>query len=61
MALKASASNSAETVYRVFCGAVKKYGRPSRVRGDHGTENLLVATDMIYHQGLNRGSFLWGK
>jgi hypothetical protein len=60
VALKASSSNTASTVYRVFKGAISKYGRPSQVRGDHGTENMMVATDMIYHRGLNRGSFIWG-
>ena len=60
MGLNASYSNSADTVFRVFRKAVQKYGTPSRVRGDRGSENLLVATDVIYHRGLNRGSFLWG-
>jgi hypothetical protein len=60
VALRASASNTAETVHQLFKTAINKYGRPSRIRGDRGTENLLVATDMIYNRGLNRGSFIWG-
>lgn len=58
--MKASATNTAEIVFKNFHAAVRKYGRPSRVRGDRGTENLMVATDMIYHRGANRGSFIWG-
>lgn len=40
--------------------AVKKYGRLAKVHGDRGTENLIIATDMIYHRGMGKGSFLWG-
>ena len=37
------------------------FGYPSRVRGDHGTENLLVASAMEQVRGLGRGSYIWGK
>lgn len=60
MALCASNSNDSVTVFDLFSEAVENYGRPSRVRGDRGSENLLVAEDMISSRGLNRGSFLWG-
>lgn len=60
VALTASRSNTSEIVLKIFRRAVKKYGRPSRVRGDRGTENLLVAYDMNCSRGANRGSFLWG-
>lgn len=60
MALYASSSNTAEMAHRIFKRAVKKYGRPSRVRGDRGGENLLIAVDMLASRGRNRGSFLWG-
>lgn len=56
-----STSNSARTVKHLFYRAKRRYGRPSRLRGDRGGENILVAVDMIYFQGRNRGSFLFGS
>ncbi|KAJ8519785.1 hypothetical protein ONZ45_g3290 [Pleurotus djamor] len=58
--LRASTSNSAETVLDVFLSAVEKYGDPSRVRGDRGGENILVSIWMILRRGPNRASFMWG-
>lgn len=46
---------------RVFQEATSKHGVPSRVRGDHGTENLEVAAWMEEHRGANRGSYIWGR
>lgn len=60
VALRASTSNKGKVVRRLFRKAVTKYGWPSRVRGDRGSENLLLAEDIIYRRGNNRGSFLWG-
>jgi len=37
------------------------HGYPSRVRGDHGTENLLVAARMEEVRGSERGSYIWGR
>ncbi|KAG8943831.1 hypothetical protein FRC04_002454 [Tulasnella sp. 424] len=61
VALRASTSNSATTVLRLFKHAVRQYGRPLRVRGDRGGENVKVAVNMIRHRGVNRASFMWGS
>jgi len=45
----------------MFLAAVRKYGMPSRLRGDRGWENKLVSILMIIKRGRNRGSFLWGS
>jgi hypothetical protein len=48
-----SDNNRAETVMEKFTRAVEKYGRPLRVRTDHGGENVRVWQDMIHHRGPN--------
>jgi hypothetical protein len=60
-AMQASDNNRAETVLNLFLDAVDIYGLPSRVRGDHGTENLLVAEYMEDVRGITGGSYIWGR
>ena len=49
-------NNRATCHTELFEQAVKKFGTlPSRVRGDYGGENVLVADYMIEHRGLDRG------
>ena len=59
--LQASSNNTAHTVLTLFLSATAVYGVPSRIRGDHGTENLLVAAWMEERRGERRGSYIWGR
>lgn len=59
--LHANNNNRAETVFTLFQEATAKHGIPSRVRGDHGTENLVVAKYMEDTRGYDRGSYIWGR
>ena len=61
LGLRASGNNRANTVLELFEDIASVYGYPSRVRGDHGTENLLIAFRMEIVRGLNRGSYIWGR
>ncbi|CAE6411338.1 unnamed protein product [Rhizoctonia solani] len=54
-------NNLASTVLNLFHIARGHYGTPSRVRGDHGVENVQVAAWMEQHQGHGRGSYIWGR
>lgn len=45
-----------QTIYE----GTRKFGLPSRVRGDHGTENTQVPEYMVNARGENRGSFTAG-
>ncbi|KXN84867.1 hypothetical protein AN958_11997 [Leucoagaricus sp. SymC.cos] len=60
-ALHAHNNNQANTVLELFKEATVIYGLPSRVRGDHGTENLEVAKYMEEKRGSGRGSYIWGQ
>lgn len=59
--LECKDNNKAKTVLSLFENATEKYGVPSRVRADRGTENIEVANFMIRRRGLNRGSFITGR
>ena len=59
--LGCSSNNRADTVLRLFLGAVAEYGAPSRVRGDRGGENMRVAEWMLEHRGTGRSSFIAGR
>ena len=56
-----SDNNRANTVLQVFEMAIREHGLPSRVHGDHGTENVRVAERMLELRGNGRGSYLWGR
>lgn len=45
----------------VFAEGITNYRVPSRVRGDHGTENIEVAAFMEEFRGPGRGSYIWGR
>lgn len=45
----------------LFHDAREVHGDPSRVRGDHGVENLAVAAWMEEYFGIERGSYIWGR
>ncbi|TFY51120.1 hypothetical protein EVJ58_g10727 [Rhodofomes roseus] len=60
-ALRAHNNNRAATVLLLFLMAAYLFGVPSRVRGDHGVENLAVAEWMETNRGGQRGSYIWGR
>ena len=60
-ALRANDNNLAITVLGLFLHAAYTYGVPSRVRGDHGTENIALAAWMEENKGVRRGSYIWGR
>jgi hypothetical protein len=60
-AIQASNNNRAQTVFQLFLNAIEVHGTPSRVRGDHGVENVDVAAYMQEHYGAERGSYIWGR
>jgi len=59
--LRAHTNNRASTVLQLFLESIASTGTPSRVRGDCGTENVLVARWMEEHRGRGRGSYIFGR
>lgn len=59
--LRAHNNNRGETVLQLFLEAAALFGVPSRLRGDHGVENILLAAFMEAFRGLRRGSYIWGR
>jgi hypothetical protein len=45
----------------VFWVAAQIYGVPSRMRGDHSVENLILAAFMEEVRGTCQGSYIWGR
>ena len=63
MYLKCSTNNLAETVKNLFLTAINQnHGLwPSRIRVDHGVENVLVCDEMVAKWGEGRGSYIAGS
>lgn len=59
--IRAHNNNRASTVLDLFMDSTENNGVPSRVRGDCGTENVLVAQWMEENQGRGRGSYIFGR
>ncbi len=53
--------NTSQTVLDGFLNATQEYGIPSRVRTDHGGENVKVWSYMKEHRGTGRNSYIAGR
>lgn len=58
-AIRVSNNNRSATVLDVLHEGTDVFGWPRRIRGDHGTENVLVAQMMEERHGV--GAYIWGR
>ncbi|THH19575.1 hypothetical protein EW146_g1603 [Bondarzewia mesenterica] len=61
VAIHVNNNNCSTTVLDLFLSAIPDHEIPSRVRGDHGMENVKVAEWMEQNRGTGRGSYIWGQ
>ncbi|XP_068697732.1 uncharacterized protein [Montipora foliosa] len=61
MYLLCTDNNRSETVATLSQSAAEEFGWPSRVRGDHGGENAIVASMMVQVRGRGGSSFIAGS
>ena len=59
--LACATNNRAATVKDLFLTATEEFSWPSRVRSDHGMENVEVARLMVARRGTGRGSHITGS
>ena len=59
--MRCSTNNRSSTVLNAFLEGIQRFGVPSRVRSDHGGENMHVARYMLHNRGPDRNSMLVGS
>ena len=59
--LHCSDNNLSDTVLDCFIQATREYGIPSRVRTDHGGENVRIWDFMEEQRGMGRNSYIAGR
>ena len=59
--VKVATNNKADSMTAAFMKGCSEFGFPSRVRSDHGLENIRVAAFMIAYRGPRRGSIITGR
>jgi hypothetical protein len=60
LGIRCSTNNLSSTVLQLFDDISAGGMIPSRIRGDRGSENVLVAQRMVELRGAGRGSYIWG-